>query len=137
MNVLPDIGKYSFYQPDVDGKSQIEASMDKYLRGSPGTRILHKNVKGVIEGEDRVEPPKPGDNVYLTLDARIQTIAENALRHPAIGRAAAVVVDPNNGDILAMASVPSFDPNIFIPSISSKDWEDLNEDTPFRSSAAR
>ena len=128
VNVLPDIKDYSFYQPDVDGKSQIEASMDKYLRGKPGTRILHKNVKGVIEGEDRVEPPKPGDNVYLTLDARIQTIVEQALRHPAIGRAAAVVVDPNNGDILAMASVPSFDPNVFIPSISSKDWKELNDD---------
>ena len=128
VNVLPDIKDYSFYQPDVDGKSQIEASMDKYLRGQPGTRILHKNVKGVIEGEDRVEPPKPGDNVYLTLDARIQMIVEQALRHPSIGRAAAVVVDPNNGDILAMASVPSFDPNVFIPSISSKDWKALNDD---------
>ena len=115
VNVLPDIKDYSFYQPDVEGKSQIEASMDTYLRGKPGTRILHKNVKGVIEGEDRVEAPKPGDNVYLTLDARIQTIVEQALRHPAIGRAAAVVVDPNNGDILGMASVPSFDPNVFIP----------------------
>ena len=39
-----------------------------------------------------------------------------------------MVVDPNNGDILAMASVPSFDPNVFIPSISSKDWKKLNED---------
>ena len=128
VNVLPDIRDYSYYQPDVDGKSQIEASMDKYLRGKPGTRILHKNVKGVIEGEERIEPPQPGDNVYLTLDARIQTIAEQALRHPAIGRAAAVVVDPNNGDILAMASVPSFDPNIFIPSISSADWRALSDD---------
>jgi penicillin-binding protein 2 len=128
VNVLPDIKDYSFYQPDVDGKSQIEASMDTYLRGKPGTRILHKNVKGVIEGEDRVDPPKPGDNVYLTLDARIQMIVEQALRHPLIGRAAAVVVDPNNGDILAMASVPSFDPNVFIPSISSKDWKELNDD---------
>jgi len=128
VNVLPDIGNYSFYQPDVEGKSQIEASMDKYLRGTPGTRILHKNVKGVIEGEGELDPPKPGDNVYLTLDARIQYITEEALRHPALGRAAAVVVDPNNGDILAMASVPSFDPNIFIPSISQDDWKKLNED---------
>ena len=67
--------------------------------------------------------PKPGDNVYLTIDARIQMIAEQALRQPSLGRAAAVVVDPNNGDILAMASVPSFDPNIFIPSVSAQGLE--------------
>jgi penicillin-binding protein 2 len=60
-------------------------------------------------------------NVVLTLDARIQMITEEALR--SVGRAAAVVVDPNNGNILAMASVPSFDPNTFIPSIKAKDWD--------------
>ncbi|HSI13565.1 MAG TPA: penicillin-binding protein 2 [Chthoniobacter sp.] len=128
VNLLPDISKYTFYQPDVDGKSQIESSMDKYLRGSPGMRVLRKSVKGVIESEERVDPPKPGANVILTLDARIQYICEEALRHPQLGRAAAVVVDPNNGDILAMASVPSFDPNVFIPSVSAADWKKLNTD---------
>ena len=125
---LPDIKNYTFYQPDVDGKSQVESSMDKYLRGEPGARILRKSVKGVIEGEDRMVPPRPGNNVYLTLDARVQMIVEQALRHPSLGRAAAVVIDPNNGDILGMGSVPSFDPNIFIPSISGDDWKNLNDD---------
>ena len=76
------------------------------------------------------KPPQAGGNVILTLDARIQMIAEEALR--SVGRAAAVVVDPNNGNILAMASVPSFDPNTFIPSIKAKDWEALrkNEANP-------
>src|SRR5438034_10117109 len=58
--------------------------------------------------------------------ARIQSIAEEALR--AISRGAAVVVDPNNGNILAMVSVPSFDPNTFIPSIKAKDWKALQKD---------
>ena len=124
----PDVDKYTFYQPDVEGKSQIEFSMDKYLRGAPGVRVLQRSVKGVIESEVRHEAPQPGNNVYLTLDARIQMIVEQALRHPSIGRAAAVVMDPNTGDILGMASVPSFDPNKFIPSISSKDWDELNKD---------
>jgi penicillin-binding protein 2 len=124
----PDVKDYNFYSPDVDGKNQIEQAYDKYLRGTPGTRIMQRNVKGVIEGEVRTDPPKPGDNVYLTLDARIQYITEQALRHPALGRAAAVVIDPNNGDILAMGSIPSFDPNVFIPSISEKDWDVLNKD---------
>ncbi len=128
VNILPDIGNYTFYQPDVDGKSQIEQSMDKYLRGEPGKRILRKSVKGVIEGEDRMIPPKSGNNVYLTLDARVQMIVEQALRHPSLGRAAAVVIDPNNGDILGMGSVPSFDPNIFIPSITPEAWKALADD---------
>ncbi len=128
IDTQPDVSKYNFYQPDVEGKSQIEASMDKYLRGEPGMRVLQRNIKGVIESEERTDPPTPGANVYLTLDARIQTIVEEALRHPSIGRAAAVVVDPNSGEILAMASVPSFDPNIFIPSISEKDWQVLKKD---------
>src|SRR2546421_805392 len=118
--------RYTFYQGDVDGKSNIEKSMDDYLRGKPGVRYLRRNAKGVIDGVLHEDPPKQGANVLLTLDARIQAIAEEALR--AVGRAGAVVVDPNNGNILAMASVPSFDPNTFIPSIKAKDWETLRKD---------
>jgi penicillin-binding protein 2 len=118
---------YNFYQPDVEGKSQIEFAMDKYLRGSPGVRVMQRSVKGVLDGEVKTIQPKPGANVYLTIDARIQMIAEQALRQPVLGRAAAVVVDPNNGDILAMASIPTFDPNVFIPSVSGSDWNILNK----------
>jgi len=118
--------KFTFYQGDVDGKSNIEKSMDEYLRGKPGVRYLRRNAKGVIDGVLREDPPKQGANVFLTLDARIQAIAEEALR--AVGRGAAVVVDPNNGNVLAMVSVPSFDPNTFIPSIKAKDWKALQKD---------
>ena len=103
--------KFTFYQGDVEGKSNIEKAMDEYLRGKPGVRYLRRNAKGTIDGILREDPPTQGANVYLTIDARIQSITEEAVR--AVGRAAAVVVDPNNGDILAMASVPSFDPNTF------------------------
>jgi penicillin-binding protein 2 len=118
--------KYTFYQGDVDGKSNIEKSMDEYLRGKPGVRYLRRNAKGTIEGVLHEDPPQQGANVFLTLDARIQAIAEEALR--AVSRAGAVVVDPNNGNILAMVSVPSFDPNTFIPSIKAKDWKALQKD---------
>src|SRR6202040_2032484 len=87
---------------------------------------LRRNAKGVIDGILREDPPKQGANVLLTIDSRIQAVTEEALR--AVGRAAAVVVDPNNGDILAMVSVPSFDPNKFIPSIKAKDWQALRKD---------
>src|SRR2546428_1800438 len=118
--------KLTFYQGDVDGKSNVEKSMDEYLRGNPGVRYLRKNAKGIIEGVLHEDPPKQGANVFLTLDSRIQAIAEEALR--AVSRAGAVVVDPNNGNILAMASVPSFDPNTFIPSINAKNWKALQKD---------
>ena len=121
-----DAKKYTFYQGDVEGKSNIEKSMDDYLRGKPGVRYLRRNAKGSIDGVLREDAPKQGANVFLTLDARIQSIAEEALR--AVGRAGAVVVDPNNGNVLAMVSVPSFDPNTFIPSIKAKDWTALQKD---------
>src|SRR6202171_1770725 len=118
--------KFTFYQGDVEGKSNVEKIMDDYLRGKPGARYLRRNAKGVIDGVVREEPPKQGANVFLTIDARIQSVPEEALR--AVSRAAAVVVDPNNGDVLAMVSVPSFDPNTFIPSIKAKDWDGLRKD---------
>jgi len=127
LDQLPDIRSFNFYDPDMEGKAQIELSMNDYLKGSPGARILQRNAKGVIEGEVGITEPKQGANVYLTLDARIQYIAENAMR--SVGRGAAVVVDVNNGDVLAMVSVPSFDPNTFIPSINTQDWLTLNQDS--------
>ena len=118
--------KFTFYQGDVDGKSNIEKAMDDYLRGKPGVRYLRRNAKGTIDGVLKEDPPQQGANVFLTIDARIQAIADEALR--AVSRAGAVVIDPNNGNILAMASVPSFDPNAFIPSIKAKDWQALRKD---------
>jgi penicillin-binding protein 2 len=127
---LPDVKKYTFYQPDVEGKSQVEYYLDRWIRGTPGVRVLQKNVKGVIEGEivEKRVAPQQGNNIFLTIDARIQFIAERALREAGVGRAAAVVVNPKNGDILAMASIPSYDPNSFIPSIKTKDWQKLIDD---------
>lgn len=123
---LPDAQDFQFYEANVKGRAQIEEAMDKDLRGTPGTRLMERNLKGVIDREMGVTPPQAGDSVYLTLDAGIQFITEQALR--AVGRAGAVVVDPNTGDILAMASVPSFDPNSFIPSIPDAAWRQLIDD---------
>lgn len=121
-----DAARFNFYQPDTEGKAQVEMLFDSDLKGEPGARILQRNAKGVIEGEAGIRPPKQGNSVQLTMDARIQYIVEQALR--AVGRAAAVVVNPENGDILAMASVPSYDPNSFIPAISTADWATLMKD---------
>lgn len=126
LDKLPDLRKFNFYEPDVEGKAQIELFLDEHLKGEPGARILRRNAKGVIEGEIGRREPIQGNNVHLTLDAKIQFLTEQALR--VVGRGAAVVLDPRNGDILAMASVPSYDPNVFIPSISATDWNAINKD---------
>jgi penicillin-binding protein 2 len=119
--------RYSFYQPDMEGKAQVELAMDKYLRGQPGARVLRTDAKSqIIEDSEQLDPPQPGDNVYLTIDARLQYVVEDTLR--IAGRAACVVVDVNNGDILAMASVPSFDPNKFVPSVDRASWNQLVKD---------
>ncbi|MGF1656244.1 MAG: penicillin-binding protein 2 [Verrucomicrobiales bacterium] len=124
----PDIRDYSAagYQPDDIGVAQVEQMMDSYLRGKPGRRVLQRNLRNVIEGEVAREEPEQGHNVFLTIDARIQSIAEQAMRR--VGRGAAVVIDPKNGDVLAMVSVPSFDPNSFIPNISPNNWKALTTD---------
>src|ERR1700692_2014783 len=83
--------KYTFYQGDVEGKSNIEKTMDEFLRGQPGIRVMRRNAKGVIDGVLREEAPKQGANVFLTIDARIQAIAEEALG--AASRAAGVGAD--------------------------------------------
>ena len=122
-----EASRFSFYQPDIEGKAQIEEAYDDVLRGTPGTRFLQRNARGVIDGETSRIEPKQGAKVFLTIDARIQYIVEKALR--VVGRGAAVVLDPNTGEILAMASVPSFDPNSFVPSISKSEWEKLSKDS--------
>ncbi len=127
---LPDVQQvpaevrqqFNFYVGDDFGISGIEKSMDQYLQGKPGRRIILRNEKGRIVGETSFEPPVAGADVHLTINAHIQYVAEEALRQ--IGRGAAVVIDPSDGAILAMASVPSFDPNKFIPAIAANDWKE-------------
>ncbi|MEO6742232.1 MAG: penicillin-binding transpeptidase domain-containing protein, partial [Chthoniobacteraceae bacterium] len=128
INTLHDIKEFNFYQPDVQGRSNVEKVYDQWLRGKPGKRILDRSAKNKIGAELSREEPVPGANLYLTIDAEIQTIVERTLKQAGVGRAAVVVVNPQNGDVLAMASVPNYDPNIFIPKISAEDYDRLDED---------
>jgi penicillin-binding protein 2 len=117
---------------EVVGRHGIEAMMDSQLQGKPGSEIKRVSSQGYyIEDkqlDSAIDPPTMGATLYLTIDARVQYIVETALRHAGVGRAAAIVMDPRSGDVLAMASVPSYDPNKFIPKIQPKDWDALNQD---------
>ncbi len=116
---------WDYYVPDEYGGAGVEKSFDSHLRGKPGVRVMQLNERGRPVGEVSYEEPRKGDDVYLTLDARIQFIAERALIDGKIGRGSVVVVSPQNGEVLAMASVPNYDPNRFIPSIKQADWNEL------------
>lgn len=119
---------WDYYVPDDFGVAGVEKSFDKYLRGRAGARVMQKNERGRIVGEvvDAYEAPRKGRDVHLTIDARIQYIAEMALRDGNVGRGSVVVIKPESGEVLAMATVPNYDPNRFIPSISTNEWNALN-----------
>ena len=114
---------------DTVGRHGIEAIMDDHLQGEPGNTIQRVSSQGYYEGKPLATiDPTMGNSVYLTIDARIQYIAETSMRDSGWTRGAVVVMDPRNGDVLALASFPNYDPNTFIPKIKSKDWDALNQD---------
>ena len=114
------------------GRHGIEAIMDAQLQGQPVSTIQRVSSQGYYIDDPALkaafQPPTMGSTLYLTIDARVQYIAETAMRHANVGRGAVVVMDPRNGDVLAMVSIPSYDPNKFIPKIAAKDWDALNQD---------
>src|SRR6185436_4551703 len=99
INKLADSKQFTYYQPEVQGRSNVELAFDPYLRGKPGKRVLERTAKNKVGAEISREAPTPGNNLYLTVDARIQTIVEQTLKQAGVGRAAVVVVDPRNGDV--------------------------------------
>jgi len=117
---------FNYYVGDDYGVMGVEKTMDHYLQGKPGKLILERDEKNKFVGEVSRTDPEPGSDVYLTIDARIQMVVEQSLRK--VGRGAAVVIDPRNGDVLAIASVPSFNPNVFIPEVRIDDWKRYTED---------
>ena len=119
------------YQGDDLGISGIELTMNHFLKGEGGTRILVRNEKQKVIATEDYTPAREGARVQLTLNTEIQYIVENILRQ--VGRGAAVVMDPNNGEVLAMASVPNFDPNDFVPAITNERFAvyNTNKATPF------
>jgi penicillin-binding protein 2 len=104
------------------GKTGIERRYEDELHGEPGYEQIEVNVdKKPLRTIKRVAPTS-GKNLYLSIDARVQRVAEDAFG----GRpGAAVAIDPRNGEVLAMVSVPSFDPNLFVNGISKVDYSTL------------
>lgn len=115
---------------DIIGKFGLEKVYDKELRGENGGQQVEVDVSDKpVQILGRKEPV-PGDDLELTIDINLQQAAEKAvdeqLTQIGAHAAAAVVMNPQTGEILAMVSRPAFDPNLFAHGISSKDWNQLN-----------
>ncbi len=124
------------------GQAGVEASMEKYLRGVPGKEVVEVNAQGQVLGVASYRPPVPGDNIVLSISLADQEAAVTALRErandaraqvdPVSGHyyrspgAAMVVENPKNGQILALATYPDYNPNNFVHGISEKQWQYYN-----------
>ena len=107
------------------GRTGIERSYENLLHGSPGYELLEVNADGRTQRVLETHAPTPGKNLYLSIDARLQKAAEDAFA----GRpGAAVAIDPRNGQVLALVSVPTFNPNLFVNGISQTDYSALTGD---------
>ncbi|MBT5708433.1 MAG: hypothetical protein HOI66_19125, partial [Verrucomicrobia bacterium] len=110
-----DAEEFSYHKIDYKGVSGIERIFDNVLSGEAGVKSILINNLMFRQEETVFEEPVPGDNLYLTLDARIQLASEEALASMGPKTMGAVVVmDVNNGDVVAMASAPTYDPNEFV-----------------------
>jgi penicillin-binding protein 2 len=111
-----------FDRLSVIGKAGIERYYDSELRGQDGIVLKKVDAGNTVHQEVRIRKSHSGHNMVLTIDSRLQRMAEKLL---AGKKAAMVVLDPATGEILAMASSPDYDPNIFLGSISREDWDRL------------
>ena len=131
-----DEGKITYEPGDVVGQSGIEASYENVLQGIKGEQVVFVDADGNIVNHSSSVEPQSGSDVVLTLDADIQKAAEDSLSStikrlqehgkPDCFGGCAIAMDVTNGEIIAMASAPSFSPNVFVGGISSDDWDMLS-----------
>ena len=118
------------------GKIGIERRLDRQLRGKSGYQKIEINAHGRVIRELDSKPAQPGSNIQLTVDRRLQHYVRMRLSEDT---ASAVLLDLKHGDVLAIATTPSFDPNSFIGGISHREFDELlaNKKTPMVSRAVQ
>jgi penicillin-binding protein 2 len=111
----------NFKPGDIIGQSGLEQTYDDYLRGKDGYREVIVDSRGRIQDEIEVIEPQPGQDLVTTIDLDLQLAAEEQLRNSPTKRGVIIAMDPNNGEVLALASYPTFDPNLFSQRIGTKE----------------
>ena len=121
---------------DYIGKLGVEQSYEKHLHGTTGFERVETSAGGRAVRKLASTPAKPGDNVVLSIDIKLQNLVENMFGQR---RGALVAIDPKTGEILAFVSKPTFDPNMFVDGIDFDSWQTLNEsiDKPLLNRALR
>ncbi len=109
----------------VIGQYGVEATFDRFLRGEAGEKVVEVDAHGHEKRTVMVHKPKAGDDLYLSIDVRLQKLAEELLgsEHGAI-----VAMDPTNGELFALASSPGFDPNVLSRELTSAQWAAIVND---------
>ena len=110
----------------IIGQYGLERTFDTHLLGETGRKVIEVDAFGYSKRSLSIHPPLAGDDLYLTIDIRLQRLAEDLLGEEA---GAIVALDPWNGDVLALASQPGFNPNDLSGGISSQAWQQLLQDS--------
>ena len=115
----PESIEKGFRPGDIIGKGGLEQHYDEFLRGKPGYRKVIVDSRGRVQSEIEVVQPQAGQDLISTIDLDLQMAAEEKLANSATKRGTIIALDPNNGEVLVMASAPSFDPNAFVTRIAT------------------
>jgi penicillin-binding protein 2 len=115
----PEVREKGFRPGDIVGKGGLEQYYDEFLRGKPGYRKVIVDSRGRVQSEIEVVQPQAGQDLVTTIDLDLQMAAEQYLDSSATKRGTVISMDPNNGEIFAMVSHPSFDPNLFVQGAST------------------
>ncbi len=129
---LDGLDEQGYRSGDIIGKLGVEKAFERHLRGQNGMEFMEVNARGEELGPLPGMPvllPETGKNVYLTLDTRIQSVAEEAIPDSLAG--ALVALDPTTGAVIAIVSRPGYDPNLFTERIPQETWDALR-DHPLR-----
>ena len=121
---------------DYIGKLGVEQSYERQLHGITGVHEMETSAGGHAVRRLRSSPATPGNTVVLSIDIKLQQLVEDMYGNR---RGALVAIDPNNGEVLAFVSKPTFDPNLFVEGIDADNWQKLNEspDKPLLNRALR
>lgn len=122
------------HQGSIIGQYGIEKTYDRFLRGRTGQKLMEVDAVGHEKSTKLVEKPEAGDDLYLTIDVRLQRLAEQLLGEES---GAIVVMETRTGEVLALASRPTFDPNFLSRDMTAKQWAEIvqNEGRPLTNRA--
>ncbi len=130
-------GSITYQSGDIVGQAGVEYQYESLLQGIRGEQTVKVDASGNVTGQAGAVPPKPGSDIKLTLDLKIQQACEEGLKlgmetAQRLGNAASagtcLCLDCTNGEILGLACAPTFDPSVFVGGVSSDVWNQLNDD---------